>query len=193
MIKKELNPECGNRLKECMKDIRMTQKELAEKSSYSAQYISYIITGKKNLSQDSAEAFAAILGVRKEYLLCKDDLKTLKHMQNFILDDYKEMVDFLFLVLVKIGGISIIDAKNKDGETIDLKEALLDSQVFSSKPNTCVIKINPKAAELVEVGLELSGIKKNVPEHMLGTLLIDIVDYIHYRCQHRFKKEFDEI
>ena len=76
MTYKKLNPKHGIRLNECIKLRGTTQKELAEKSGYTPQYISYIVTGKKNMSLESARIFAKILDVEEDYLLCKSDYRT---------------------------------------------------------------------------------------------------------------------
>lgn len=76
MTKENLNHETGKRLKECLKNNHITQSDLAQKSGYTPQYISYIVTGRKKLSTDAAIAFAKILNIRPEYLLCHDDFKT---------------------------------------------------------------------------------------------------------------------
>lgn len=86
MIKRELNPEQGNRLKECLEDIRMAQKELAQKSGYTQQYISNIVVGKKNMSHESADIFSQILGIKKEYLLCESDFKNRAEEQKSSID-----------------------------------------------------------------------------------------------------------
>lgn len=77
MIKTNLNSECGRRLKECLIDAKMTQKELAENTHYTQQYISNIISGKKNLSIPAAKRFAQFLHVSEEYLLCQSKYRTL--------------------------------------------------------------------------------------------------------------------
>ena len=69
MIKRELNKEHGERLKECLDDAGMTQKELAEKANCTPQFISNVIKGKRNMSFQTAEIFAEILQVRSGYLL----------------------------------------------------------------------------------------------------------------------------
>ena len=40
ILEKKINLEQGNRLRECLKDKRMSQKELSEKSDYTPQHIS---------------------------------------------------------------------------------------------------------------------------------------------------------
>jgi len=76
MIKKELNPEQGKRLIECLNEIRMTQKELAETTGYTQQHINNIVKGKRNMSIEAARKFSEYLHVREEYLLCEDGFKT---------------------------------------------------------------------------------------------------------------------
>ncbi len=73
---KELNKEHGKRLRECLIDAGMTQKELAEKANYTPQFISNVIKGKRNMSLQSAEIFAEILHVQAGYLLGTDVIKT---------------------------------------------------------------------------------------------------------------------
>ena len=85
------NPESGKRLSAWLKEVGMTQIELAEHIHYTQQYLSAVVTGKKNMSSNLAEAISAAavkpvfnsdgvqIGfnqVRSEYLLCKDDIKT---------------------------------------------------------------------------------------------------------------------
>lgn len=87
----EINPESGKRLSEWLKDIGLTQMELAERVGYTQQYISNVITGKKNMSVQLANEIAAktykpgynVYGeeigadyVRVQWLLCLDDYKT---------------------------------------------------------------------------------------------------------------------
>lgn len=76
MIKKELNLEHGKRLKACIDNAGITQKELAEKANCTPQFISNVIKGKRNMSFQTAEIFAEILQVRSGYLLGTDIVKT---------------------------------------------------------------------------------------------------------------------
>ncbi len=75
MIKTELNPECGKRLKQCLEESFVTQADLAETCGFTQQYISNIVTGKKPMTIKAASLFSDALGIRQEYLLCKDDDK----------------------------------------------------------------------------------------------------------------------
>lgn len=66
MIKSELNPECGKRLKQCLEEISMTQSDLADLSGFTQQYISNIVVGKKPMTVKAAKEFASVLNVREE-------------------------------------------------------------------------------------------------------------------------------
>lgn len=108
--KKELNPNQGKRLKECIIAKGISQKELAEKSGYSEQYISYIVRKKKNMSSDSAKVFAEILDVDAEYLLCETDDKNFADWLDRIHkeDGEKESIAFKgAMSLLEANGISI--------------------------------------------------------------------------------------
>lgn len=76
MQKTQLNLNCGERLKQCLKEANLTQAELALTSGYTQQYISNIIVGKKPVTVKAASLFAKVLNVRQEFLLCEDDYKT---------------------------------------------------------------------------------------------------------------------
>lgn len=66
----------GLRLKQCRENVKMSQKDLAEKACYTPVYISNLETGKKTMSVEAAKKCAEVLGVRYEYLLGRDDIKT---------------------------------------------------------------------------------------------------------------------
>lgn len=86
--KRILNNEEGRRLKDWLDDIGMTQSELAGAIGYTQQYVSNVITGKKPMTVDFArlvssstskgrsEKYNIDVRIRKEYLLCMDDIRT---------------------------------------------------------------------------------------------------------------------
>lgn len=74
---KEQKIESGRRLKQCRIESGITQKEFAKRANYSVQQICYIENGKRGMSEESARIFGKLLNVRPEYLLAKDDSKTL--------------------------------------------------------------------------------------------------------------------
>lgn len=65
-----------SRLKQCRENVKMSQKDLAKKACYTPVYISNLETGKKTMSVEAAKRCAEVLGVRYEYLLGRDDIKT---------------------------------------------------------------------------------------------------------------------
>ena len=71
----ELNKKQGDRLRHERKRKNMTQEQLAELSHYSIQHISYLENGSRKMSYESASAFADILGITADYLMCKTDFK----------------------------------------------------------------------------------------------------------------------
>ena len=108
--KRELNTNQGKRLKECIEAKKMSQKELAKKSGYSEQYISYIANKKKNMSLESAKMFADILDVDAEYLLCETDCKNFTDWLNKGIEEEKERksrANEASISLLKANGISI--------------------------------------------------------------------------------------
>lgn len=92
----EINPECGKRLKSWLEKCGYTEREVAEAIHYSPQHLSGVITGKKRLTAELAEALerwskekqegahkndkGLVLyedrAVRAEWLLCKDEYMT---------------------------------------------------------------------------------------------------------------------
>lgn len=94
--KQEINPECGKRMKQLLKDAGRTQQELADASGYSQQYISNIASGKKHMTREFAEAFCECVPyinghglrekLRAEYLLAQDDYQTIGMMESKAVD-----------------------------------------------------------------------------------------------------------
>lgn len=66
----------GARCRLYRKRANLTQEELAEKIHCSTDLISAIERGSRTLTNENAAAMASIFGVRKECLLCFDDLET---------------------------------------------------------------------------------------------------------------------
>lgn len=112
MTNKKLNPKHGIRLNECINLAGITQKKLAEQSGYTPQYISYIVTGKKNMSLESARIFAKILKVDEDYLLCKSDHRTFNDFL-YELSAQNDMAKKAALALLKVHGISISEPFEK--------------------------------------------------------------------------------
>lgn len=59
--------------------------DIAEKAGYTPEYLSRLISGERRVSDEAARNLALVLGVREEYLICKDD---------YITDeDYQKVLD----------------------------------------------------------------------------------------------------
>lgn len=73
----KINPIRGERLRLLLKENGMGQQELADKIGYTAEHISYIINGKRNLTEDAAESIVKIFPkTRIGWLLGYEDLET---------------------------------------------------------------------------------------------------------------------
>lgn len=75
--KKKTNNLQGDRLRECLRDANITQIQLSRLTNYTVQHINNIVTGKRNMSVESARAFSKKLGVSEEYLLGESNYKTI--------------------------------------------------------------------------------------------------------------------
>lgn len=80
--KNECNPECKSRLKKLLNQKRITQIELSKQTGFTPQYISCIIRGNRPMTISAASAFAKVLGVRQEYLLCEDNYQDINSLEN---------------------------------------------------------------------------------------------------------------
>lgn len=73
----KINAIRGKRLKTLLNEKKIDQKEFAEEIGYSAEHISYIINGKRNLTEDAAGRIAEKFpDIRIGWLLGWDDFKT---------------------------------------------------------------------------------------------------------------------
>lgn len=73
----EVNPIRGERLRSLLEKHGMEQQELANKIGYTKEHISYIVNGKRNLTQEAAEAIVKIFPkTRIGWLLGYEDFET---------------------------------------------------------------------------------------------------------------------
>lgn len=70
----DINIECGQRLKKCRLLSGYTQEALGNRANYKKETVCMFERGKRKLSVDAANNFAKVLGVRADYLLCRDDI-----------------------------------------------------------------------------------------------------------------------
>ena len=73
----EINPIRGQRLKQLLSEQKMMQRELAEKINCTKEHISYIVRGKRNLTEEIAEKIILLFPhVRFEWLMGFDDFES---------------------------------------------------------------------------------------------------------------------
>lgn len=77
-----LAKERGTRVKAAIIRTGKMQKDFAlDVLHVSPQHLSFIVTGKHNLTKDNAERIAVATGVRVEWLLCEDDFMTVDEIE----------------------------------------------------------------------------------------------------------------
>lgn len=151
MEKSRLNPECGKRLKQCIKDANLTQAELASASGFTAQYISNIIVGKKPMTVTAARSFSKILHVQEEFLLCGSDFKNSNEAEKNYLECSKE-IGVTYLYMLNAFGVRIdsVFANMGDGSHVipSITEDMLHSGVTEQK---LLDSINEKIASYIPI------------------------------------------
>ena len=169
MIKRELNKEHGERLKECLDDAGMTQEELAEKANCTPQFISNVIKGKRNMSFQTAEIFAEILQVRSGYLLGTELTKTDKEIEKYERTSIAVRNNAILDILEETSNIrvyaTIVVIKTPDGNIIT--DHIGVPELFL--PPECII--GKKAPDIYECLFSL-----NDPHFDYGYEEIDIPD-----------------
>lgn len=194
MIKRKLNPECGQRLKQCLNDIGMTQKELALVSQYTPQYISNIIVGKKQLSVEAANIISKILHIRVEYLLCEDEYKTEKEMWSKRHDLFDQKENIAFKLLHLAGYEPICDFVR------NWKEHNLDKIIFGpfQKGDTAGQHIPDYLDGKLDYSTEIltpNGKKFYCDSEDFELLSYELIEYIHFRMaqlESKYAWRYDE-
>ena len=80
----KINPIQGKRLKECIKDSKLTQKELSKITPYTVQHINNIANSRRSMTREAAHIFAEKLHVDEDYLLGASEYKTSEEMHSFL-------------------------------------------------------------------------------------------------------------
>lgn len=177
MSKNACTNECGKRLKKCLQECGMTQVELSEKSNFVPQYISQIITGKRNMSLQAAEKFSNILHVSRDYLLGKtnyvNDIQETCLELDTISSAIKLICKLIHLLGITINSVTYSDKTTKYIKTIDDPELVIAFTSFNSKYNTPV----PVNCEITISNNTLSvdyGRIYEIIDHLLDTCFIYI-------------------
>lgn len=155
---KQINRLRGERVKSLLSEHGMTQKELAEKIGYVPEHLSFIVNGRRNLTEEAAHAISALFpGVRFEWLMGFDDFKTERdyHLAP-IREPLMKTVDrhIIFTVLLHSLGYDVkildnSDFPNLNIDNIDFENVLKMSQQLDriyylfSRDNTEIGRCSP--------------------------------------------------
>ena len=108
----KINPIQGIRLKECIKDSKLTQKELAELTPYTVQHINNVANSRRSMTREAAHIFAEKLHVDEEYLLGISEYKTSEEMHSFTtsrgIQYMRAALDYLESIGLKLKPIIVV-------------------------------------------------------------------------------------
>lgn len=119
----EVNPIRGERLKMLLIENGVDQKEFAEKIGYTKEHISYIVNGRRNLTEDAAQAtIKQFPGTRIEWLMGYDDFKTEAASFHSVINTMKNESNLLYTGLCALGlltGYEIIPPNLQNAGSLD--------------------------------------------------------------------------
>lgn len=175
----DLNKKCGNRLKECLEEAGITQKELASLTGYTQQYISNIATGKKPMTIASSVLFAKHLNVSKEYLRCESDFRECEQELDFA--GYLSNVKIVTLMrLLNLFGYKIKFELSHESlkEPVDISDlsALDDSKLNHNDGIIAYYRDIPITFQNVKVKINSDSVDLSLFMHFIQ----DIPEYIRY-------------
>lgn len=197
---KELNKECGQRLRDLLKEKNVSQKSLAEETNFTTQYISNIINGKRPMTVTAAKSFSSILGVPEAFLLCESD-----YIDGFDLETYKEEFEFFeyhihFLLHTFDIDLHGLLVENENGKEYyyygdDAHHFTLPISLDEKECN--VLKLKDENGEIFSpqnprVILLVCQKKVYVPLASFRSLVKDIYEYINFRTRQFTQKYTDK-
>lgn len=192
MNQEELNIICGDRLRKCIKEKNMTQKDVAIAAHFTEQHISNIKRGICKLTTDTARALADVLDVRMEYLLCEDDYKT---KLDYYLSSMKNMkeIDNCLCKILDCKGYSLHHDEYTENEK-PYKVIVIDSAEIEDTPENELNKLIERKLYLADEQTNFAlkhpdGRIIRISSKHFNALLSDIENYIDYKMN----MEFDDI
>ena len=109
----KINPIQGKRLKECIKNSKLTQKELSKITPYTVQHINNIANSRRSMTREAAHIFAEKLHVDEDYLLGTSEYKTSEEMHSFIkskgMQDMSAVLNYLESIGLKLKPINSLE------------------------------------------------------------------------------------
>lgn len=145
--KSEINPNCGKRLRKLLKDNNVTATELAKRVHCTQQHLSRVVTGKSNLSYETASVIVKEFpGTRVGWLLGIDDCETDRDvigvkMQEKI--DNCEAAETLIEFATSYLGYSTVWLENTKGRQIDgiiFQDTPVDIDEYNQEVNCYLIR-----------------------------------------------------
>lgn len=172
--REEINPECGRRLKSLLARSGITQKQLAEKLSYTPQHISQIVQGNRRMPFELAQRIIQEVfpEYRVEWLMGRDDIKTEDDRISKYFDAMEKKQD-LILSVIELHGYIVKDVTKE-------MPVQTDAQGMEYRPATIAIT-SPR------------GSVRYLSHKDLQEIVSDIDDYIEYKCISQFKKLLDGV
>lgn len=182
----------GNRVKECRKNAGMTQEEVVDAilslpgnrdKSRNSKQLSAIENGRRELSPEYAHLLAKVFGVRYEYLMCEDDYKTEKDMEQKSHNAWNKRSSIFHELLSLAGYEPVCDF------ITNAKDLGIDNNIFGPFSETRTIdRILPnELKDKLNLNTEIrtpNG-KTFYLDYMDFQLLEDeLIDYIHFRMKY---------
>lgn len=107
--KGEINKIRGERLRQLLSERGIDQKDLADKIGYTAEHISYVVNGKRNLTEDAARSIVNLFPpTRFEWLMGYDDYMTMSDLISHHTGNKSDRIDLVFKLL-ELHGYAIND------------------------------------------------------------------------------------
>ena len=192
MNQEELNIICGERLRKCIEEKNMKQKDVAAAAHFTEQYISNMVRGKCKLTTDAARTLSKVLDVRMEYLLCEDDYKTSFEESLTFMKKHGQITDCLCKIL-DCKGYSFHQDEYTESEK-PYKVITIDSTEIECTPENELNKLIERKLYLEDEQTVFAlkhpdGRVIRISSKHFFDLLDDIRKYIDFKLQ----MEFDDI
>lgn len=191
MKQEELNIICGERLRKCIEEKNMKQKDVAAAAHFTEQYISNMVRGKCRLTTDAARTLSKVLDVRIEYLLCEDDYKTKFDESLAFMKNHGRITDCLFEILA-CKGYKIYHDNSTERRAKPYKVITLVSTEIENKQGNELKKLIERKLYLKDEQINFAIEHPNgriirISSERFFNILDDIKNYIDYKMRFEFE------
>lgn len=179
----KLNSVCAERLRKCIDNSGMKDKDVAKEAGFTPQHISNLVNGKARLTADTARILSSVLKVKEDYLLGEDDYPTNSDMYRAMIKEMQKK-EQMYIELIEKYGYKIIGTGESEWKTINIfKEHIEENNS---------IEINKRIEETPYTKYVLlqspNGTIKRMDLDRLKTLINDIEDYIKFQMERCFEQ-----